>query len=203
MTEEPTDPAFEVFGPIGADRAQRPCAWPDCPDEGAYRAPVSRSKLHEYRWFCLGHVRIYNASWNYYEGLSDVEVEAHIRADTTWNRPTWPLGDRPLGQGAGGVGDPGASAQGFDDLSDPFGLLRGHGGRATPKPPELPPAERRAYAILDLDFPVTFEELRTQYKALVKRHHPDANGGAKDAEEQLKRINEAYETLKLKLYVPS
>ncbi|MFO1060844.1 MAG: DnaJ domain-containing protein, partial [Dongiaceae bacterium] len=35
-----------------------------------------------------------------------------------------------------------------------------------------------------------------RYKSLVKRLHPDANGGDKAAEERLKHINLAYSTLK-------
>ena len=43
---------------------------------------------------------------------------------------------------------------------------------------------------------VTEKELKARYKQLVKKHHPDANGGDKQAEERLKIINEAYTTLK-------
>jgi len=196
---------FEVFGPVGSGAAIRPCAAPGCPGEGAYRAPVSREQLREYRWFCLDHVRIYNASWNYYAGLSDTEMEAHIRSDTTWNRPTWPLGKGqqpnaaarafPLGGQTGGSNP-------FDDLDDPFGLLRAQGAPpgGAPPPPALTPAEKRAFNTLGLEYPVSFDELRARYKLLVKRHHPDTHNGAKDAEERLKRINEAYKTLKTKFF---
>ena len=192
---------FEVFGPVGSGQSARACATPGCPGEGAYRAPVSREQLHEYRWFCLDHVRIYNASWNYYAGLSDTEMEAHIRSDTTWNRPTWPLGEGPRPDLAAGP-SPMGGATPFDDLDDPFGLLKGHGvrnGGAAP-PAGLTPAEKRAFSTLGLDYPVTFMELRTQYRMLVKRHHPDTHNGAKEAEERLKRINEAYKTLKTKFF---
>jgi len=186
---------FEVFGPIGSDPSLRPCATPGCQGEGAYRAPVSRDQLREYRWFCLDHVRLYNASWNYYAGLSDSEMEAHIRSDLVGNRPTWPLGK---GQQATISGE----ATPFDNLDDPFGLLRGHGPRvgSAPPPPALTSAEKRAFSALGLEYPVTFDELRTQYRMLVKRHHPDTHNGAKEAEERLKRINEAYKTLKTKFF---
>lgn len=202
---------FDVFDPVEPPPAAQPCAAPDCAMEGNYRAPVSRERINEYRWFCLDHVRLYNASWNYYAGLSDAEMEAAIRSDTTWNRPTWPLGK---GQTAG-LGSAGgrpyrehpAQSTPFDDLADPFGLLRGTGygpgpgrpGQSEP-PPDLTGAERKAFATLELSYPVTFEELRTQYKMLVKRHHPDTHGGAKDAEERLKRVNAAYKTLKNRFF---
>jgi curved DNA-binding protein CbpA len=44
--------------------------------------------------------------------------------------------------------------------------------------------------------------LKARYKELVKRHHPDAHGGDKAAEERLKVINQAYSTLKTS-YFPS
>jgi curved DNA-binding protein CbpA len=50
--------------------------------------------------------------------------------------------------------------------------------------------------VLDLSLPVTLLEVKARYKQLVKRHHPDANGGDKAAEERLKIINEAYATLR-------
>lgn len=196
MKERPHD-IFQVFDPVEPAPAPPACAWPGCAELGPYRAPVSPERIAEYQWFCLDHVRIYNRSWNYYVGMSDAEMEAHIRSDGTWNRPTWPLGDGPLADKAGRSGRADAKAYRLDGLSDPFGVLNGqfHGGTVAP-PPELTPAEKRAFSVLGLAFPATFEEVKARYKTLVKRHHPDANHGAKDAEERLKRINEAYRTLK-------
>ena len=53
-----------------------------------------------------------------------------------------------------------------------------------------------APSILGLKPPMVFAEIKRRYKELVKRLHPDANGGDKGAEEQLKVINQAYSTLK-------
>jgi hypothetical protein len=212
--EAPGSAAFAVFEPVEPGRAARTCAWPGCASGGEHRAPISRERIGEYHWFCLDHVRVYNASWNYYAGLSDTQMEAAIRSDLVGNRPTWPLGkgqgpDKRAFNGAGGTGfhpGHGAASQStpFDNLNDPFGLLRGTGAYrqgAHPSPEAvLSVAERKALTILELTYPVTFEELRTQYKLLVKRHHPDTHGGAKDAEERLKRVNAAYKTLKTKLF---
>ncbi len=65
---------------------------PGCGAPGEYRAPKSRSNLNEYWWFCLEHVRAYNAAWDFYKGMTPGEIEAQMRADTAWQRPTWPLG---------------------------------------------------------------------------------------------------------------
>jgi curved DNA-binding protein CbpA len=44
--------------------------------------------------------------------------------------------------------------------------------------------------------------LKARYKELVKRFHPDANGGDKAAEERLKLVNQAYATLKNSVSLP-
>ena len=65
---------------------------PGCGAQGEYRAPKSRQNLHEYWWFCLEHVRAYNGSWDFYKGMSPGQIKAQLRADTAWQRPSWPLG---------------------------------------------------------------------------------------------------------------
>jgi len=169
------------------------CEWPGCAEHGDFPAPRSRAALREYRWFCLGHVRQYNLSWDYYAGMNAEQIEAHIRADTTWRRPSWPLGTRPKG------------VQGFiwDSASDPLGLIEdpelfGKGGNAhtVKAAPNMTPAQHQAMSVMEVEWPVTLQELHGRYKELVKLHHPDANGGDKDAEERLKAVNLAYSTLK-------
>ena len=165
------------------------CDMPGCPNAGEYRAPKSRTTLNEYWWFCLEHVRAYNASWDFYKGMSPGEIEAQLRADTAWQRPTWPLGRI----GATGQIDP-------EMLRDPLGVL--HAGRAADrrKPAHETPAElREPLATLGLAWPLTIDTLKTRYKELAKRHHPDANGGDRAAEERLKTINLAYATVRGRL----
>jgi DnaJ-class molecular chaperone len=48
---------------------------------------------------------------------------------------------------------------------------------------------------MDLDETATLQDIKMRYKQLVKRFHPDANGGDKRAEERFKSINEAYSNL--------
>ena len=178
------------------------CEWPECISEGEHRAPKSREHIHEYRWFCIEHVRIYNRSWNYYEGMSDEQVDKLIRSDTTWNRPTWPLGDH---RRDASVDDEIASfgleniGVGYENIIDPFGFFtketkfkRSMDGVTKAS---LSPAERKALSLLDLDVNVTVTELKARYKLLVKRYHPDVTGGNKKSEERFKQINEAYETV--------
>lgn len=167
----------------------RVCDHPGCAEGGEYRAPRSRDRLGDYFWFCLEHVREYNKSWNYYAGMSDAEVEADLRRTTTWDRPTWRFG----------LGDAAARGQTFRRVRDPFGVFDEDAGddvRTGPARPSSLSPEGRAFAVMALEPPLTLEQLKRRYKELVKKHHPDANGGDRDAEERLKSINEAYTTLR-------
>lgn len=164
----------------------RVCEAPGCGLAGEYRAPRARDRLTDYRWFCLAHVREYNSKWDYFRGLDAVEIERHIRADTIWRRPVWPLGGR---------------RSGGPQIHDPFDLAGEVGLEERPAPQhdgseQLTPAERMALSVLELSWPLTQADVKSRYKELVKIHHPDANGGARDAEEKFKEINAAYSTLR-------
>jgi hypothetical protein len=163
---------------------------PGCEAFGEYRAPKSRRDLKNYWWFCLEHVRAYNSTWDYYKGMSPGEIEAQLRADTSWQRPSWPLGR--LGH---------AAAWDEELLRDPLHLLAsGRIRRGSARPPQqTPPELREPLAALGLSWPTTLDAVKTRYKELAKRHHPDANGGNRDAEERLKTINLAYATLRSRL----
>ena len=176
----------------GADLYQRVCEAAGCRLHGEYRAPRDRDRLNDYRWFCLEHIRDYNKKWDYYAGLGAEQIEAHIRADTIWRRPVWPLGGR---------------RNGGTQIHDPFGLSDDAGLAERPPPrmdgsEQLTPAEHDALAALELSWPITQAALKSRYKELVKLHHPDANGGAREAEEKLKEINAAYSTLRASEHVP-
>lgn len=158
---------------------QRTCDKEGCPEKGEFRAPKNPLSLREYYWFCLDHVRDYNKSWDFYRNMSSDEIDASRVSDVTWNRPSWPLGSwRTLLD----------HTQWLDGLD---GLVKGKS-----VPPALPKEVQKALSVLDLDFPVTPETLKTQYKKLAKSYHPDLHGGDKDAEERLKSINAAYHVVK-------
>ncbi len=173
-------------GYADGDAATQRCEWPDCDDEAEHRAPVSRDDMATYKWFCREHAKQYNKSWNYFLGMTDAEVEADVREDTVWHRPTWPIGGPTRQEGP--VFDGAA-------FHDPLGIFGGAGGHRPPefeRKPALEPAMRRALAVLGYDGPVTLDEIKTRYKALVKRHHPDAKSGADASDERIKQINQAY-----------
>jgi DnaJ-domain-containing protein 1 len=166
----------------GRPRA-RLCDHPGCAGTGEFRAPQARDRLDQYYWFCLDHVREYNAAWNYYAGMSEAEIEKEIRRDMVGQRPSWPLGAR-VGRVHWKIRD----QFGFfaDDESPPEREVR--------RRPET--KEEAALRLFELEAPFTLVRLKARYKELVKLHHPDAHGGDKAAEERLKLINQAYSTLK-------
>jgi molecular chaperone DnaJ len=56
--------------------------------------------------------------------------------------------------------------------------------------------QRDFYEILGVPREATTQEMRKAYLKLAHRYHPDKTGGNKAAEDKLKQINEAYDTLK-------
>lgn len=176
------------------ERSQRPpgaeprgCDHPGCAETGDFRAPRSRDALREYYWFCLEHVRSYNAAWDFYKGMGPEQIEQFRRADIVGGRPSWPLGTH---------GPKGYQYElGHEQLRE--SLRRFFFTDSEPRPPRRPPtAEEEALAVLELDGRATPAEIKARYKELAKRHHPDANGGDKAAEDRLKTINQAYTFLK-------
>jgi len=173
----------------------RLCETPGCHAPGEYKAPKSRHSLNEYRWFCLDHVREYNASWDYFKGLSADEVEEMRRSDSVWERPSWPFGSptqyQKFKQAFNRKWHDFAHAFGLHDEDD---LKSGYAGKNTYN--NVDQALVRALHTLELAPPVDIETVKRQYKVLVKKFHPDLNGGDKLAEERFKSINEAFQILK-------
>jgi len=143
---------------------------------------MSRDRLTDYYWFCVEHARAYNLAWDYFVGMSEEEIEAQRRVDTVWERPSWRLGS-DLSE---------AEKKAREEVEREFGGS-GPSGRKTARPRT---EDEKALAMLNLQRPISFPEIKVRYKELVKRLHPDANGGDKEAEEQMKLVNQAYSTLK-------
>lgn len=170
--------------------AARACEHPGCTCEGTHRAPKGRDRLNEYYWFCLDHVREYNQSWDYYAGMSPDQIEKETRRDSTWQRPTWPMGHWAAQERF--LRDRVVHGFGFSFARDAGGDGDGTaGGRKATRTPE-----DEALSCLGMTLPTDFAKIKARYRELVKIHHPDANGGSKEAEEKLKVINQAYTTLK-------
>ena len=173
------------------------CDWHGCNEKGTHRAPKGRDHENEYWRFCLAHVREYNQSYNFFRGMNDAAVMAYQKDALTGHRPTWKMG-------ANG-GKKGAEAE-IDMASDPFSMFSEINGRANwRKGPDAQPkvetrkvmnAERKALQVMGLGPSATLADVKTKYKALVKQHHPDANGGDRSTEDRLIEIIKAYNYLK-------
>ena len=174
--------------------AARRCEHAGCAIGGEFRAPKSRFEPNQFHWFCLDHVREYNRKWDYYSGMGYDQIEEEIRADVGWHRPTWDLGQRP---------SPMANSHqnGAQSLHDPLEIF---GEKINVNRPSRRPNqtrdEIRALKLFELESNFTQIELKKRYRLLVKRYHPDANGGEKGAEENLKRIIAAYRLLNQSLH---
>jgi curved DNA-binding protein CbpA len=172
------------------------CEWPGCDSPGDYRAPKGRNAEGQYHRFCLEHVQIYNKNYNYFAGMNDAAVAAYQKSALTGHRPTWQMGVNKAGDD--GMGDP-AQAGFAGGTIDPFGFFRGSqrpAARPEPARRKLKPLEKKALEALSLDDEADKAKIKARFKELVKRHHPDANGGDRSSEDRLREIIQAYNVLK-------
>lgn len=167
------------------------CDHPGCNESGEFRAPMGWGREGQYFSFCLEHVRAYNASYNYFQGMSADAVALYQRDATTGHRPTWVMGNNIAG---------GARLHGGDQSQyiDPLDIFAGHAARkpAEPPKPKHGIAARKALDQLGLDENADAVTIRSRYKDMVKRLHPDANGGDRSLEDKLREIIRAYSYLK-------
>jgi hypothetical protein len=183
-------------------RAQCPaCDWPNCEAPATHRAPKGRLREREYWRFCLDHVREYNHAYNFFAGMSADDIARYQKDAVIGHRPTWKMGmngGRPVSRSHSSRFRPE-----FTSADDPFGVFRELGGAAGAASPRgaqeartVRNAERKALDTLGLEPDASAQEVKTRFKALVKRHHPDANGGDRSSEERLREIIQAYNYLK-------
>jgi hypothetical protein len=185
-------------------RAQCPaCEWPNCEAPATHRAPKGRLREREYWQFCLEHVREYNHAYNFFAGMSTDDIARYQKEAVIGHRPTWKMGmngGRPAAR-SHSARRPSEFAGG----DDPFGLFRELGGagsawrgteRRVAESRAVRNAERKALDALGLEADASAQEVKKQFKALVKRHHPDANGGDRSSEDRLREIIQAYTYLK-------
>lgn len=182
----PKRPIRERFHGRVRDGAARSCEWEGCTQPGEFRAPRGRDAPRSAdRWFCLEHVRQYNEAWDWFAGLSPEQIrEAQLPGGMdAWRKQTE------------------AAARAF--VEDPLDLFKGQeiglNLRRRPKRSDgvvLAPADIKALAVLELDETASRQQLAKRYKELVRRFHPDANGGDRSGEKRLSKIIEAYTHLK-------
>ena len=169
------------------------CEWEGCRNAGGYRAPKGRHQEGKYHNFCVTHVREYNKSYNFFAGMPDDDIADYQRSASTGHRPTWNVGVNKMGTS----GPP--RQKWSETFTDPFGVFGGPtGGPSKPEPARraLGNFERRSFEALDLEGTESKTVIKARYKELVKRLHPDANGGDRSLEDRLREIIQAYNYLK-------
>ena len=173
------------------------CQWDGCKEPGTHRAPVGRMKEGEYFRFCFDHVREYNKGFNYFSGVPDTEVARFQKEAMTGHRPTWKMGVNGTAQSSPDVAQLRSGRAGYyNRVRDPFNLFNGPKDPREPHERKAKPLEAKALETLGLDTKATGKDIKARYKELVKRHHPDANGGDRGSEDRFRDVLQAYRVLK-------
>ena len=179
---------------------QPTCQWKGCNNPGRYRAPMGRGREGEFYQFCIEHVRQYNASYNYFDGMSDTDIASFQKDAATGHRPTWKFGPDSEAPGVSSVGSGKRQNGSRGDAQDPHEFFAWRAKQAEKEKNVrrrgLKPLERKSLAVLHLSEKASKEEIKARFKELVKQHHPDANGGDTGSEEKLREIIQAYNYLK-------
>lgn len=178
------------------EEAKNRCQWAGCESPGKHKAPAGRDREGQYLWFCTDHARDYNKNYNYFSGLSDDEISKFQKESAIGNRPTW-----KMGTARGASVDSPKSAAVFSTMrsgSAKSMKMRDPSLRISDAVPirRLKPLEAKAMRTLDLDSKAMPEDVRRKYKELVKKHHPDSNGGDRTSEERFRDVIQAYKLLK-------
>ena len=165
-----------------------PCSHPGCLAPGVFKAPKGRDREGEFFVFCKEHIRDYNATYDYFKGMDDDALAKFREGEVIGHRPTWKMGPRG-NQGAHVDETVYAEARTMRRK----GARRGADAAQTPRYNAL---AMKALHVLDLDANATDVSIKARYKDLVKRHHPDANGGDRSSEDKLREIIKAYNFLR-------
>ena len=163
------------------------CDWTNCKKSGKFKAPQEKDNSKNYKWLCEEHIKLFNNNWNYFEGMSQNEIENFIKSDITWHRPTQKFG----------------SSDNFfnilwnNALNDNFNLFKGEKIFGDSKYNRLNEKDKDAFRIMGLEINAEWLIIQKKFKTLVKKFHPDRNSGNKQFEDKLKKITLAYSHLKL------
>lgn len=173
--------------------SDRPCAEPGCTAAGEFRAPPvegpSTGGPPAFRWMCLDHVRAFNARYNYFAGMTADEIHAAQHPIAGWERET-----RVFARAAGDA------PPRWGDFTDPLDAIAARFRReAAPDRPDGKPLsgqDRASLKTLGLAPDADRTALRRRYSELVRKFHPDRNGGDRSHESALQAVIAAYQQLR-------
>lgn len=173
------------------------CQWDGCNEPGLHRAPVGRMREGEYFRFCFDHVREYNKGFNYFSGVSAAEIARFQKEALTGHRPTWTVASNGSARFAPDFSQKRSGRAGYQNrVRDPFNMFSSQHADANAAERKSKPLEAKALETLGLEAGASGPEIKTRYKQLVKRHHPDANGGDRGSEDRFRDVIQAYRLLK-------
>ena len=166
------------------------CSVRGCRQPGEFRAPLTPGDFDgpgTWQWLCLEHVREHNAKYNFFDGMSPDEIEAAQSPIAGWERAT-----RAFAHAGGGKGPV------WRDFVDPLDAIA---ARYRPGPrrhviDRFTAQERHALGVMGLNDDTDLHTVRKRYSELVRRYHPDRNGGDRSHEKALQAVIEAYTALK-------
>ena len=163
------------------------CDWESCKESGKFKAPLEKDNSKNYRWLCEEHIKLFNKSWNYFDGMDQNEIENFLKSDLTWHRPTQKFGSS----------DNFFNILWTNVLNDKFNFFKEEKNINNLNGRKFDTKDRDAFRIMGLELNASWPIVKKQFKTLVKKFHPDRNAGNKKFEDKLKRITLAYSHLKL------
>ena len=165
------------------------CAVPGCREPGEFKAPLEAADFDgpgSWRFLCLEHVREHNSKYNFFEGMSPDEISDAQSPMAGWDRQTRAF--------AHAGSDPAPS---WSDFADPLDAISTRFRRSQREAKSrFNRAEQRALAVLGLGEDSDLKSVRASYSKLVRRFHPDRNGGDRSHETRLGEVIEAYQLLR-------
>ena len=172
--------------PMAEAKAAAPaCQWDGCKEAG------------EYFRFCFDHVREYNKGFNYFAGAPAAEIARFQKEALTGHRPTWTVASNGSARFAPDFSQKRSGRAGYHNrMRDPFNLFSQQRAEGPGPERRAKPLEAKALETLGLDDHATAKAIKARYKELVKRHHPDANGGDRGSEDRFRDVIQAYRLLK-------
>jgi len=153
---------------------------------GEFKAPTEKDNSKKFRWLCEEHIKLFNKNWNYFEGMSQEQIENFLKSDLTWHRPTQKFGST----------DNFFNVLWNNALSDKYKIFKEQSSFRINKV-SLSEKDKDALRIMNLEFTASWSEVQKKFKTLVKKLHPDRNSGNKEFENKLKKITMAYSHLKM------
>tara|TARA_B110000014_G_scaffold189980_1_gene138772 strand:- start:90 stop:605 length:516 start_codon:yes stop_codon:yes gene_type:complete len=162
------------------------CQWNKCRNVGKYRAPTERDNIKNFKWLCEKHIVLFNKNWNYFEGMSENEIQKFIKSDLTWHRPTQKFG----------AADNFFNILWNNALNDKFNFFN-ENNSINKKINGLSEKDKDALKIMELELSADWLTIQKKFKTLVKKFHPDKHAGNKQYEDKLKKITLAYSHLKM------